>query len=89
MNEKVKATDKVREGVDDAVYELQRMADEIRVKIHLGSMDAKDTWKKLEPKLGELEKKSEQVVERTGAELQDLAKDLKKRFLKLKDELKA
>lgn len=80
---------KKKQVFEDAVDELQQMADQIRLKIHLGSMDAKDAWKELEPQLLELEREGERVVERTGAELQDLAKDLKQRFLKLKEDLGA
>jgi hypothetical protein len=40
------------EPVDRALEELERVADEIRVKIHLAGMDARETWSKtLEPKL--------------------------------------
>lgn len=38
----------------DALLELERLADEIRLGLHLASMDAKDTWQtKLEPRLFE------------------------------------
>ena len=82
-------TEKVREQVDDVLDELQRMADEIRLKVHLGSMEAKDEWKDVEPKLKDFEKEAERVVERTGDELKDLGQDLKARFLKLKKDLGA
>ncbi|HSD85927.1 MAG TPA: hypothetical protein VLB44_00375 [Kofleriaceae bacterium] len=35
--------------------DLRRIADEIELHIHLGSMDARDRWHELEPKLVELE----------------------------------
>ena len=82
-------TEKVRAQVDDMLDELQKSADEIRVKIHLGSMEAKDQWKELEPKLQELEKGAEKIVERTGEELKSIGADLRSRFKKLKDDLGA
>jgi ElaB/YqjD/DUF883 family membrane-anchored ribosome-binding protein len=37
-----------------ALAELEQLADEIQVKLHLAGMDAKDTWaNKLEPRLHE------------------------------------
>jgi hypothetical protein len=84
-----KKSDNVRGQVDDVLDELQRMADEIRLKVHLGSMEAKDEWKDVEPKLRQFEKKAEKIVERTGDELADLGADLKARFRKLKHDLGA
>ena len=82
-------TDKVRAQVDEVLDELQQMADQIRLKVHLGSMEAKDEWGEVEPKLKDLEKEAERIVERTGAELEDLGADLKARFIKLKKDLGA
>ena len=36
--------------------DLRRIADEIRLKIHLASMDAKTAWASLEPKVTEFER---------------------------------
>ncbi len=42
----------LRKGIDDALTDLEQIADEIRVKLHLAGMDAADEWKnKLEPRL--------------------------------------
>jgi len=58
--------------------DLRRMADEIRLKIHLAGMEAKDTWAKIEPKLHQLEHKAENAkdrltdgIDKIGAELKD------------------
>jgi hypothetical protein len=80
---------KVRAQVDEVLGDLRRMADEIRLKVHLGSMDAKDEWKEIEPKLHELEQEADRVVDRTTEELRDLGHDLKARFKKLKEDLGA
>ncbi len=47
------ATEDIRKGLNEGVNELEQMADEIRVKLHLAGMDAKDAWNKLEPRLDE------------------------------------
>ncbi len=39
----------------DVLENIERLAEEIRVRLHLASMDAKDTWSKtLEPKVFEV-----------------------------------
>ncbi|HVK73675.1 MAG TPA: hypothetical protein VM734_10155 [Kofleriaceae bacterium] len=51
--------------------DLKRMADEVKVKLHLASMDAKEKWKTtLEPKLQELQQKAEQQGERAADAVQ-------------------
>jgi predicted transcriptional regulator len=42
---------------------LQTLRDEVRVRVHLGGMELKDQWRKLEPHLGEVEKKAEEASE--------------------------
>ncbi|RLB48136.1 MAG: hypothetical protein DRJ42_23905 [Deltaproteobacteria bacterium] len=89
QEEKHSGTNKVRGQIDDALDELQGIADSIRLKMHLGSKEAKDHWEELEPKLHELQHETERVVERTSSEAKDLAADLKERFLKLKKDIGA
>lgn len=36
--------------------EVRRIADEIELKIHLASMDARDRWRALQPRLTEVER---------------------------------
>jgi len=86
---KEEGTGKVRAQVDDVLDDLQRMADEIRLKVHLGSMEAKTEWDEIEPKLKDFEHEAERVVGRTGEELKDLGADLKARFQKLKKDIGA
>jgi CBS-domain-containing membrane protein len=53
---------------------LQTLRDEVRVRLHLGNLDLKDQWKKLEPHLGEVEKKAEELTEASFAALTDAVK---------------
>ena len=57
---------------DDA----RRLADELEVQIHLASMDARDRWHELEPRLEKLEKSivhsGEQVGEAVVHELHEV-----------------
>lgn len=55
---------------------LRRMADEIRLKIHLAGMEAKEAWNELEPKLRQLEQRAE-------AATSDVLDDLRERLSQL------
>ena len=48
------------------------MRDDIRMRVHLANLDAQEAWKKLEPSLGDLEQKLNQVTDATKAAAQDL-----------------
>jgi hypothetical protein len=60
--------DRIRAELDD----LARLRDEIQLKLHLASMDAKQAWKELEPRLDELDRK----VEREGQEIAKATSEL-------------
>jgi len=49
----------MKKGVDL----LRTLRDEIKVKLHLAGMDAKDQWSKLEPELFKVERAAEQATE--------------------------
>jgi LPS O-antigen subunit length determinant protein (WzzB/FepE family) len=58
---------------------LKTLRDEVRVRLHLASMDIKDQWKKIEPRLEDAEKKAvEQVSEASRAALTEAVKRLEK-----------
>jgi hypothetical protein len=42
---------------------LETLRDEVRVRIHLGAMDAKDAWNKMEPQIAAAERAAEHVSE--------------------------
>lgn len=47
-------TNDIRKEVDLALNDLEQVADEVRVKLHLAELDAKTAWnEKLEPRLYE------------------------------------
>jgi hypothetical protein len=48
--------------------EARRLADELQVRIHLASMDARDRWHELEPRVDQLEK----AVVRSGEHVGDV-----------------
>ena len=73
-----------KQELEKAVEQLKKIRDEIKVQLHLASMDAKDAWKKLEPGLAELEQKMGQVTDASRAKAQELLK----RFSELRDRMK-
>jgi CBS domain-containing protein len=64
------ATDLKRE-LKNSLALLQSLRDEVRVRLHLGSLDLRDQWKKFEPYLGEVEKKAEELTEASRAAVTD------------------
>lgn len=61
---------------------LQQLRDEIRLKLHLASMDAKQEWERLEPQIDHTLSTFESVTRET-------IDDLKKRMTELRIRLKA
>lgn len=46
--------------------DVKRIADEVKLKLHLAGMEAKEKWKKFEPKMMELESKVKENVKDGG-----------------------
>ena len=80
-------TDNPKPTTSSAWDDIKRMADEVKLKLHLASMEAKEQWKKLEPKMNELETKAKaggekaygvvgQQVEAFAAGLRQFAEEL-------------
>jgi hypothetical protein len=69
--------------------ELKTQRDELRLKIHLGSQDAQDEFKKLEAKWDEFSKNAglEETTEGLGEALSSLGSELKSGFERLKKAL--
>jgi hypothetical protein len=58
MNER-----QMRDWMKENLDRLKTLRDEIRVDIHLASMDAKDRWKELEPVMRDAEKLADEVTD--------------------------
>ncbi|QRN94009.1 hypothetical protein JRI60_33305 [Archangium violaceum] len=58
MNER-----QMRDWMKENLDRLKTLRDEIRVDIHLASMDAKDKWKELEPVVRDAEKLADEVTD--------------------------
>jgi hypothetical protein len=68
--------DRLRDDIAKALTRLRTLRDEARVKIHLGSMDARDAWGRLEPRLLEAERAAEHVSQATLETIDAVTKTL-------------
>ncbi len=66
-----------RKTLDRLLGEVRTLRDEIKVQIHLGSMEAKDAFAKLEPKLREVERDIQEAGETARAKLHERLEDLR------------
>ncbi|HEV7556084.1 MAG TPA: hypothetical protein VGO00_11540 [Kofleriaceae bacterium] len=69
--------------------ELRRLADELEVQIHLGSMEARDRWAAFQPRLDEVEKAIASSEQKLHDYLEPKIAKLTDAFHKLCDEINA
>jgi CBS domain-containing protein len=69
-------TTELKKELKKSLSLLQTLRDEVRVKLHLGSLEVKDQWNRLEPHLGEIEKKADELTEASRAMIADAVKRL-------------
>lgn len=74
----------LRQELEDVRDELRGLAGEVRVKMHLAGMEAKDAWGDLQPKLADYEQRIEAVTREVASELREIGDDLKTELEKLR-----
>ena len=77
----------LKQDLEDTRDDLRRTADEIKLKLHLAGMDAKDAWDEIQPRLADFERRFDSKADEVGEELKALGKDIKKRLLNIKDKI--
>jgi hypothetical protein len=77
--------------VKELIESLERVRDEIKLKLHLAAADARDEWEELEKKLGHLRGKAtsigrvaEDAAEDVGEAVELLGKELKRGYERLR-----
>lgn len=61
-------THEFKKDIDKALKDIEQIAEEVRVKLHLAGMDAKDAWtNKLEPRLFEARMHAKQATQASKA----------------------
>lgn len=79
----------LKQDIEDTRNDLKRAADEIRVKMHLAGMDAKDAWDDIQPRLEDFERRFDSKAGEVNEELKALGSDIKQRLLNIKAKLKS
>ncbi len=79
---------KFSQGFERMKADLLRARDELKVQMHLASMDAKDAWTKLEPRVRAFEEQAQQVAVDTADELEKVAGDLAEELEKLQEKIR-
>ncbi len=62
-----KATQDLKSELEKSAHALRELREEVRVRLHLGAMDVKDEWHRLEPRL-------EATLERAGRDISDASR---------------
>jgi hypothetical protein len=62
----------MRDWMKENLGRIKTLRDEIRVDIHLASMDAKDKWKELEPVMRDAEKLADEVTDVSRRTMEEL-----------------
>ena len=75
--------DKIEDGFEDVFEALEQERDELRVRMHLASMEVREKWDELEAQWEQFAARSEQLKR----ELEPTVDDTKAAFVLLKDEL--
>jgi hypothetical protein len=59
--------------IEKMVQHLRQERDELKVKLHLGKLDASDEWHELERKWGKLESKAKELGDATAESSKEVA----------------
>jgi DNA anti-recombination protein RmuC len=78
----------LKQDLEDTRNDLRQAADEIRVKLHLAGMDAKDAWDEIQPRIEDFERRFDEKADEVSEELKALGSDIKQRLLNIKAKLK-
>jgi transposase len=73
--------------LQEMLDEVKKLRDELKVKVHLAGMDAKETWKKLEPRVEELQKQAVDAGKKAADEVKASAVKLKEAFEALRKKM--
>jgi len=83
------STDQVIAQAKQMVEELQRTRDELRLQLHLASMEAKDAYHELEPKIVHFEARAHEIGDEPAHELQESFQHLRAALRSLREKLSA
>ena len=67
--------------------EIRRLAEEVKLRIHLAGQEAKDKWDELKPKIAEVKADLEREGSELGAKVNEKLAALGDRLVKLRDDV--
>jgi hypothetical protein len=73
-----RTTAQLKEEIHKSLGLVRTLRDEIRVQLHLGSLDAREEWRKLEPELDRVERAASEFTEATCTAVSELMKRMAK-----------
>ena len=82
-------TNQLKDELKKGLSQLQTLRDEVRVRLHLASMDIKSQWDKLEPQLLDVEKEVEAKAEKASEATKTMVSDAVKRLQKFRESLQS
>lgn len=77
----------LKQDLQETRDDLRRAADEIKVKLHLAGMDAKDAWNEIQPRIADFEQRFDAKADDVGEELKALGQEIKQRLANIKSKL--
>ena len=77
----------LKQDLQETRDDLKRTADEIKVKLHLAGMDAKDAWDEIQPRIADFEQRFDTKADEVGEELKALGQEIKQRLANIKSKL--
>ncbi len=77
----------LKQDLQETRDDLRRAADEIKVKLHLAGMDAKDAWEDIQPRIADFERRFDAKADEVGEELKALGNEIKQRLANIKSKL--
>jgi hypothetical protein len=75
---------KLKDEIQKSLDVIHTLRDEVRVKLHLAGMEAKERWSKLEERLEAVERTAQEATESSRQAVQDTVELLKEFRSKLK-----
>ncbi len=79
----------VKKDLQATVNDLKKLADEVRVKLHLAGMDAKDAWEKIQPRIEEFGQRVDATAGDVDEELRKLGAEIKARLSSIIEKIKS
>jgi flagellar biosynthesis chaperone FliJ len=80
-------TNEMKSEVKKTIGLFYTLRDEIKLKLHLAGMDAKDEWNKVEPQVTQLEGKLNEAAEDVNEATREAVDDVVKRLQKIRASL--